>query len=166
MYSGPFLHTNSGKYCQNLKTWRKSNFWKFWFLDKVLGGPAIFFEIRFSPCFEVSTILPSISMQNGSRIHWPFVSVFFFVLMIAQGRCGLSDWNINNDCVIWLCITISGLEIFQVNWPGRVIIVSKLNWIFKTKILLLKKVIRSGAKTLVLIIPLRRGGRQSTPCFI
>ena len=26
-------------------------------------------------------------MQNGSRIHWPFVSAFFKILIIAQGRC-------------------------------------------------------------------------------
>ena len=26
MYSGPILHTDTGKYCQNLKTWRKSDF--------------------------------------------------------------------------------------------------------------------------------------------
>ena len=39
MYSGPILRTDTGKYCKNLKTWRKSDFKKFWFLDWVLEVP-------------------------------------------------------------------------------------------------------------------------------
>ena len=48
-----------------------------------------FSKIGFSQCFEVLKIFPSISMQNVSRILWPFVSVFYKILIIAQGRCGL-----------------------------------------------------------------------------
>ena len=41
----------------------------------------------FSPSLEVLTILPSISMAWGSIIHWPYVSAFFKILIMAQGRC-------------------------------------------------------------------------------
>ena len=33
------MHTDTGKYCQNLKTWGKSDLCKFWFLDR-LGVPS------------------------------------------------------------------------------------------------------------------------------
>ena len=44
MYLGPILHTDTGKYCQNLKTLGKSDFWKLWFLDSVVEGPPKIFE--------------------------------------------------------------------------------------------------------------------------
>ena len=44
MHSGPILRTDTGKYCQNLETLGKYNFWKFWFLDRVVGGPPQVFE--------------------------------------------------------------------------------------------------------------------------
>ena len=40
----------------------------------------------FSPSLEVLTIHPSISMARVSIIHWPFVSAFFKILILAQGR--------------------------------------------------------------------------------
>ena len=43
MYSRPHGNTDNGKYCQNQKTLRKSDFWKFWFLDRVEEGPTKFF---------------------------------------------------------------------------------------------------------------------------
>ena len=48
-----------------------------------------FSKIRFPPCFEVLTILLSISMQNGSRCIDHLFLTFFKILIIAQDRCGL-----------------------------------------------------------------------------
>ena len=44
MYSGPILHTDTGKYCQNLKTLGKSDFLNIGSLDRVVEGPPKFLE--------------------------------------------------------------------------------------------------------------------------
>ena len=49
MYLGPILHTDSWKYCQNIKP--------------------CFSKISFPPWFKVLTINPSIRMQIGTQLH-------------------------------------------------------------------------------------------------